>query len=215
MVVRDLPGAILPTPHVGEASTNRNTVSSVTELKDIHARVQVGLAAIVHLHIVIGDGAEGVLLDEVLEVVLGEVAALDVLGRYRWQEGEARERVQLRYSLGVLGLKGFVPQLEVPLRVCTTETLSETKASGKHNAAAKTGAGRAHPGNITHLMLRGRGFRRCGGGGGGGSTNGGRTCAKRTLTARRRTTAAQKLIANMQRATYLSSCGSAGPRPGP
>ena len=199
VVVRDLPGASLSTPHVGEASTNRDTVPIVTELKDVHARVQVGLAAIVHLHAVVGDGAERVLLDEVLEVVLGEVAALDVLGRYCWQEGETRGRVQIRYSLGVLSLKGVVPLLEVPLRVCTTDTLSETKASRKPNAAAKTGAGRAHPGNFTHLMLRQRGLRRCGDGGGGGSSNGGRTYANRTLTAKTsETTAARKLITNMQ-----------------
>jgi hypothetical protein len=87
--------------------------------------VQVGLTVIINLHVIVGDGAEGVLLHEVLEVVLGRVAALNVLGRDRRQEGEARGSVQLGNSLGVLGLQGIVPRLEVALRVRMTETLSE------------------------------------------------------------------------------------------
>ena len=131
MVVRDLPGAILLTPHVGEASTNRGTLASVTELKDVHARVQVGFTVIINLHVIVGDGPEGVLLHEILEVVLGRVAALNVLGRDRRQEGEARGSVQVGNGLGVLGLQGIVPCLEVALRVRITERLSDDESDRK------------------------------------------------------------------------------------
>ena len=43
--------------------------------------MQVRLAVFIHLHAVVGDGAEGILLDKLLEVVLGKSSVRDVLGR--------------------------------------------------------------------------------------------------------------------------------------
>ncbi len=42
-------------------------VGTLTELKCIHARVQVRQAVFIHLHAVVGDDADGVLLSKILE----------------------------------------------------------------------------------------------------------------------------------------------------
>lgn len=186
VVVGDLPVTALLTPHVGEARRYRLAVGTLTELKGVHARVQVGQAVFVHLHAVVGDGAEGVLEDKLLEVVFGEVPALDVLGRDRRQEGEAGG-IQGGNLLGVLGLQGIVPRLEVALRVRMTETLSEP--IGKSHGDAKASAGRAHPGSVNHLRSRRRGLYRCSDG--GASSGSGASCTKQTLTSQHRRTAAQ------------------------
>ena len=74
-----------------------------------------------NLDAVVGDGAEGVLLHELDEVVLGAAggaARLDVGRRHRRQEGKLVVHVQVGDDLGVLGLQGVVPHLEVRLHMC-------------------------------------------------------------------------------------------------
>ena len=119
MVVGDLPVAVVRTPHVGKTSCHGGARAGVAQLKGVHAGVQVRVAAVEHLHAVVGDGAEGVLEDEVREVVLRVGEGLDVLGRDGGQEGKLVHRVQVGHGLGVLGLEGIVPPLEVGLRTRT------------------------------------------------------------------------------------------------
>ena len=114
------------TPHVGEARLHRRARARVTELERVQARVQVGVAA-VHLDAVVGDGAEGVLLDELDEVVLsvaGSAARLDMLRRDRGEERQLTGHVHVSDSLGVLGLQRVVPAIEVDLHDYISKMLS-------------------------------------------------------------------------------------------
>ena len=114
MVVSDLPVAIDLPPHVGEASLHRASSAGLAQLERVHARVKIGIAS-VHLDTVVRDGAERVLLDEGLEVLLGVVIALDVLGRDSRKEGKLRWNVHVGDGLCVLGLESIIPPLEVGL----------------------------------------------------------------------------------------------------
>ena len=79
------------------------------------------------LHTVVGDGAEGVLLDELDEVVLsvaGSAARLDVLRRDRGEERQLTGHVHVSDSLGVLGLQRVVPAIEVDLHDYISKMLS-------------------------------------------------------------------------------------------
>ena len=118
-MVSDLPVAIDLPPHVGEASLHRGTSPVLAQLEGVHARVKVGIAS-VHLDAVVGDGAERILLDERLEVVLGVVVALDVLGRDCRKEGKLRWSVHAGDGLCVFGLESIVPPLEVCLQSTAT-----------------------------------------------------------------------------------------------
>jgi len=116
VVVRDLPIAVDLLPHVREARLHRRARARVAELERVQARVQVGVTVAVDLDAVVGDGAEGVLLHELDEVVLGAAggaARLDVGRRHRRQEGKLVVHVKVGDDLGVLGLQGVVPHLEV------------------------------------------------------------------------------------------------------
>ena len=114
MVVSNLPVAIDLPPHVGEASLHRASSAGLAQLERVHARVKVGIAS-VHLDTVVSDGAERILLDESLEVLLGVVIALDVLGRDSRKEGKLGWGVHVGDGLCVLGLESIIPPLEVGL----------------------------------------------------------------------------------------------------
>ena len=114
VMVSDLPVAIDLAPHVGEASLHRGTSVGLAQLEGVHARVKVGIAT-VRLDTVVRDGAERVLLDEGLEVLLGVVIALDVLGRDSRKEGKLGWGVHVGDGLCVLGLESIIPPLEVGL----------------------------------------------------------------------------------------------------
>jgi hypothetical protein len=153
VVVGDLPVTALLTPHVGEARRYRLAVGTLTELKGVHARVQVGQAVFVHLHAVVGDGAEGVLEDELLEVVFGEVPALDVLGRDRRKEGEAGG-IQRGNLLGVLGLQGGVPLSEVLLKRASERRIARARgAHEREGARERTYRARGEHGTSQKLSL--------------------------------------------------------------
>jgi len=116
VVVGDLPVAVVRTPHVGEARRHGRAGAGVAQLESVHARVEVSIAAVEHLHRVVGDGAKGVLEHKVLEVVLGAGDAFDVLGGDGGEEGELARGIHVGDGQGVLGLEGVVPSLEVGTR---------------------------------------------------------------------------------------------------
>ena len=84
----DLPVAVLLAPNVGEARLHGRAGTGVAQLESVHARVEVSIATVEHLHRVVSDGPKGVLEDKVLEVVLGAGEAFDVLGRDGRKKGE-------------------------------------------------------------------------------------------------------------------------------
>ena len=114
----DLPIAIDLAPHVREARLDRGASISISQFEGVQARVEVGVAVAVDLDAVIGDGTEGVLLHEALEVLLSVAvlaALLDVSRRDRGQEGELGGDVHVGHGQRVLGLEGVVPALEIGL----------------------------------------------------------------------------------------------------
>ena len=127
-MVSNLPVAIDLPPHVGEASLHRSTSAVLAQLEGVHARVKVGIAS-VHLDAVVRDGAERILLDERLEVVLGVVVALDVLGRDCREEREFRWCIHAGDDLSLFGLEGIIPPLEVGLPPPQREVQSENRSS--------------------------------------------------------------------------------------
>ena len=118
VVVGDLPIAIDLAPHVRETRLDWGASISIPQFEGVQAGVEVGVAVAVDLDAVIGDGTEGVLLHEALEVLLRvavPAALLDVSRRDRGQEGEVGGDVHVGHGERVLGLEGVVPALEIGL----------------------------------------------------------------------------------------------------
>jgi hypothetical protein len=106
VVVYNLPVAIDPAPHVGEASLDGGAVSS--DLESVHAGVEVRVLAVA-LNVVGGDGAGGELLQELGKVLLGGLGVADELGGHGGEERQVGGRVEAGDLLEVLGLEGVVP----------------------------------------------------------------------------------------------------------
>ena len=116
VVVGDLPLASDLLPHVGEAGLNRGAGTSIAQLESVQARVEVRLSVAEDLDALVGESAEGVLLDEGYEVVLSVGSVPDVLGGHGREEREIALVVEVGNSLGILGLEGIIPPLEVGLQ---------------------------------------------------------------------------------------------------
>ena len=115
-MVGDLPLASDLLPHVGESGLNRGASTSITQLESVQATVEVSVAVAEDLDALVGESAEGVLLDEGYEVVLSTGSVPDVLGGHGRQEREISIVVEVGNSLRVLGLEGIIPPLEVGLQ---------------------------------------------------------------------------------------------------
>ena len=115
MVVRDLPGAVLQAPHVGEARLHWRAIAALPQVKRVHARVQVRAAVFVDLDTFVRDGPEGVLGNKRREVALRALEVAYVRRRDGRKEGEVPGRVHAGHGGGVLGLQRVIPRLEVGL----------------------------------------------------------------------------------------------------
>jgi hypothetical protein len=90
VVVSDLPLSADVLPHVGEARVDSRALLAlalIAEHEGVHAGVEVGIGS-EGLDLILSDGAEGDLLQEVDEVTLGILVVLDEEAGNRGKEGE-------------------------------------------------------------------------------------------------------------------------------
>ena len=129
VVVGDLPGVADLGPEVREPRGHLLPRARVPEVKGVEAGVEVGGGARGHDRLV-GDGAEGLLLEEVGEVVHGALGRLDVARRDGGEEGHGGG-VHGRHHDVVAGLQGAVPRLKVLVGRGVQFVLGHEVRSGK------------------------------------------------------------------------------------